>query len=92
MKWLMLCDFAMSANPKSSTYRKAERKTHAVFLLLYILRGAVLEMPTDDISVGAGPLNLFAALEGGPEVMEGVELDKVPHLADMGGYEGALSD
>ena len=67
-------------------------ETHAVFLLLYILRGAVLEMPTDDVSVGAGTLDLFAALEGGPEVVESVEFDEVPHLADVGGYEGAFSD
>lgn len=53
-----------------------------VLLLLDLNDGAILEGPSDNVRLVAGALDVLAALEGGPELAEFLELDKVPDVGE----------
>lgn len=66
--------------------------THAVFLLLDVQDGAVLEGPAGHIGLAADALDEVRRLQGGPEVGKVMELDVVPDVGERGANDGALND
>lgn len=62
--------------------------TYAVFLLLHLVDGTILEGPLEDVGLVAGAgSDRLGLVEGGPELAEVLQLDEVP---DFG--EGCLDD
>lgn len=51
---------------------------YAVLLLLDLIHGAILESPPEDIGLVAGVGDNLGFGQGGPEVLEVLELDEVP--------------
>lgn len=66
--------------------------TYRVLLLLDLNDGAVLEGPLDDVGLLVGALDVLAALKGGPELAEVLDLDEVPDVRERGADDGRLAD
>jgi hypothetical protein len=60
--------------------------------LLDLKHLAVFERPLDDIRLVRRALDVLAFLDLGPELAEVLQLDQVPHVAELGLDDGRLAD
>ena len=61
-----------------------------MLLLLDLQHGAILEGPLHDVDVVAGALDVVGLGDGGPELVELLELDVVPDVGKRGLDDGRL--
>lgn len=67
-------------------------RTYRVLLLLDFKNMTILESPLDNIDLLACTLDVFGALECGPELAEVLELDEVPDVGKRSVDEHRLLD
>lgn len=66
--------------------------TYRVLLLLDVELMAILEDPLHNVSLGRGTFDLLALIKLGPELVEVLELDEMPHITRVGLDDGGLAD
>ena len=60
------------------------RQPYGMLLLLDLLLSAIFEGPLDDVGLRTGTLDMLALGKLSPEMVEILELDKMPHLGEWG--------
>lgn len=78
------------SSPDASLPGEARTEAHAVLILLDLGDAAVLEGPPDHVRVAAGALDVLGLVDGGPELVEVGQFNKVPHVGERGLDDGAL--
>ena len=68
------------------------RRAYAVLVLLDLYDVAVGKRPLDNIRLVTHAPHVFGLLDCGPELIEGGELDEMPHMGKRCLNDGALND
>lgn len=63
-----------------------------MLFLLDLLYSAIFEGPLDDVGLVGDTLDVMALIELCPEMVEVLELDRMPDLGKRGGNDGGFCD